>query len=73
MDFSLAHTMAADMVQRLVHTDDFFKTLEEFDEQKAFPEEYAFALKSAMAQRIPLEDEEWRLKAQKFLVDQEVI
>lgn len=73
MDFSLAHTLAADMIQRLVHNDNFFETLKEFDTQKQFKEEYAFAIKSAIAQRIPFENDDWRVNAHKFLVKQGVM
>lgn len=72
MDFSLAHTLAADMVQRLVHSDDFFDTAKEFDSQKEFKEEYAFAIRTAVAQRVPYENDDWRVKAQEFLKNQGV-
>ena len=70
MNYSLAHTLAADMVQRLGRAPDFFKTLKEFDSQRKFKEEYSFAVHAAMAQRIPYEEDAWRKKAQKFLGDQ---
>jgi len=70
MDYALSHTLAADMIQRLVKAPDFFKNLKEFDNQRKFKEEYSFALHAAMAQRLVFEDEDWRKKAQKFLIDQ---
>lgn len=67
MDYTLAHVLASDMTQRLIYADNFFEQLKEFDSQKKYIEEYKFAISAAVTQRIPLEDEEWRLSAAKYI------
>ncbi len=67
MDIALANVLTADMVNRLTFAEDFFLAANEFDGQREFKEEYLYALKAAVARRIPYESDEWRLEAQEFI------
>lgn len=72
MNVAFANTLAADMVNRLRYAPDFFETALEYETIRlSDKEEYLYALRSAMASRIPMESEDWRLQAVAFLKKKE--
>jgi hypothetical protein len=69
MNYNTAHALASEMTNKLLYADDFFEEAELLYDMdlESTPEEYAYAIKSVIVQRLPFEAEDWRLKAKEFL------
>jgi len=68
MNFAFAHQLASEMIQKSMHAKDFFATIGRFDSYiEKSKDEYIFAVKASINNRLPAESDEWRLKAVDFL------
>jgi len=75
MNTEYANSLASDMISRAVHSKDFWSKVGEFSHlQSSLPEEYAYAVKTAISHRKPYEKDitSFLNEARNFLTDKGV-
>jgi len=70
MNHVFAHSLAVEMINKMSMVDDFFGKVASYDNLLPdYKKEYEFAIKSAIVNRMKMEDDKWRERAKTFLAE----